>query len=438
MLADGMLVTAEHLAPGESLMSRDGSPVALRTIAMGSYVGGVHHIATGARWNGSVDGHLIDAGGVVTGDFALQINFEGVDAALKSPDLESRPALGTPEYDEAHGGLKARSILHFAAQPSNELQEEGEEEETRLAMPSGLFDVYSTSHRDIYRRSAKFLTTQQSRELAVKAVQIPLSNPIPKSAVANLFRIFNGFYPDIDFYLDWYHAEPNVYSFELFGRKQVVVTGGLARIQGFAYEGLAMAIADGVARFSNAQPQGRHAMAGTGAADWFAFAVISRGLWYGNGWLAPTVKAFQQIEKLFGFITKPAGGKPNDPVNRPSLECRLEAMQSAVGGGDVPECAGGPPTPKIELEQATASPGEVTVLLSLAATRDTSTEVANYVLDPAVPITSATPDPRTDAIVVLSAAVEPGATYKLTIRNLESILGSGVDLDADSAEFTAA
>ncbi|MGN6253458.1 MAG: hypothetical protein ACTHO8_00490 [Solirubrobacterales bacterium] len=78
MLADGSLTTAARLAAGQELMGVDGEPVPVDGVRPGEREGGVHHIATSPGWSGSVDEHLIQANGVVIGDFALQLHFSEV------------------------------------------------------------------------------------------------------------------------------------------------------------------------------------------------------------------------------------------------------------------------------------------------------------------------------------------------------------------------
>ncbi|MGN6662930.1 MAG: hypothetical protein ACTHK6_01795 [Solirubrobacterales bacterium] len=78
MLADGSLTTAAHLAAGQELMGADGEPVPVGEARFEEREGGVHHIATSPDWNGSIDGHLLQANGVVIGDFTLQLHLSEV------------------------------------------------------------------------------------------------------------------------------------------------------------------------------------------------------------------------------------------------------------------------------------------------------------------------------------------------------------------------
>lgn len=77
LIAGGKLVRAQCLVLGVSLVAPDGTALPTHEIAAGAYAGGVHHIAVGpvdAKWDGSLDGHLIACGGAICGDYLLQIH----------------------------------------------------------------------------------------------------------------------------------------------------------------------------------------------------------------------------------------------------------------------------------------------------------------------------------------------------------------------------
>jgi len=261
---------------------------------------------------------------------------------------------------------------------------------------------------------------------------------VPKSEIDNIFHILRGFYPEFDYYLDWYRMEPNVYAFEEYGQKFVVVSGGLARMIGLSYEGLMMAVAHGVSRFIGLPPTTPTGWVGTGAADYFAFGVISRGIWYGNSWINSAMPAFTQIKSIMDLISPAnAGGDPNDPVEYPSIACRVSAMSSGLAGGALPECCGGPPVPLIGLLSAAAEPGGVALTFTYAPVANEAVNVANYATDPTVGIKAAVIDKTQNFIVHLEADFTAGESYKVTVSNLHNIFGGGVDPKANSATFTA-
>jgi hypothetical protein len=75
--SEGLLVPANRLDRGRSLRRPDGSERVIGSVSLGEYTGGVHGFATGLEYRGSPDTHLIAAGGVIAGDFLLEMNQRG-------------------------------------------------------------------------------------------------------------------------------------------------------------------------------------------------------------------------------------------------------------------------------------------------------------------------------------------------------------------------
>lgn len=432
VLANGEMVRAAQLTLNDELLGENGEAVPIHLVAIGNYKGGIHHISTGNEWGGSPDGHLLLAAGVVVGDFSLQMHFDSIEPSRKVSNFAARPDIGTDEYTEAHNhALSGKALMAFSAEGRDPVPHQ-------LAVQGGHFRFYSVA-ADNSTKGVSMFTPEQANDILENGKQLALSNPVPKSEISNIFHILEGFYPGYNFYLDWYAMEPNVYAFEEYGQKFVVVTGGLARMVGLGYEGLMMAVAHGLSRFIGLPPKTPTGYVGTGAADYFAFGVISRAVWYGNSWVASVMPAFSQIQALMGLISPAnAGGVPGYPVEYPSIDCRLSAIQSGMGGGPLPECCGGPPVPQIGLQAAASEPGGVKLTLTYAPIEQEATNVANYATDPSVTITKATIDPKYNFIVHLEAEFTAGESYKVTISNLHNIYGGGVDPNADSATFTAA
>jgi Hint domain len=430
MLADGGLVTASMLRQGDMLTGGDGKPVEVLAIGMGEYSGGVHHIGTGAARtsdNGTplVDGHLIVAGGLVAGDFFLQSYWDSIPNQHKADDVDQRHELGTPEYEERHRGAKVRTAVLFGAPPHAGAEPQ-----------QGSFRLFTDS-TPLPLDTASFLDADQSQDVLANGQQMPLGNNMPKGLVTQIFDGLRGYYPDLTFYLDWYEMLPNVHAVQQYGQNIVVVTGGLARLVGFGYEGLVMAIAHGIQRFSGNPPKGVFGLTGTGAADYFGFGLTSRRIWVGRPWVTYTTTAIKQMESLFELIDDDhKGGNPKDPVNQPSIHCRQGCMESGFGGGDLPECAGGPPPPKIALESVTApSVARVNVALSLPPTVETGNDPKNFTITPEAPVTAAQIDERSNFLVTLTAELERDTSYELTIHDLESPFGEGVDPEHDEKPF---
>ena len=92
LLMDGVLKVATYLEPGDQLVGADGAAVLLTQVAVGRFQGGVHAIALAPMdWSGSADGHLLNAGGLVAGDYvANQHALEATQAEVASSPEQRR------------------------------------------------------------------------------------------------------------------------------------------------------------------------------------------------------------------------------------------------------------------------------------------------------------------------------------------------------------
>ena len=415
MLADGSLSTGGRLVPGQKLMGQDGKPVPIVTVSLGRYTGGIHHIAVNASFDGSIDGHLIVAGGLVVGDFALQLHFPEIAASVKTPNHDNLPLIGTPQYAITHAHVfAAQSGVIYASSEALGTVTHGNFEALRRAVPSYPMGTVS------------FLTQEQADEVQDKAHQRPAADRSGYSSALAAVNLLSGFFRDIIFDIEWDQSEPNVYAFRQYGQQFVVLSGGLIRTEGMFYEGLTMAVAHAVARLLNQEPTTGGGMSCTGEADFYAFAVISRTIWFGNSWINLVMPALDQIQALFDKISKRGGGNPLDVCEEPSIVCRLQAMRSALGGGSLPTCAGGPAPRPITLEKVTATAADVMLLFSQTITATSGTNTANYQITPAATVTAASVDPEQSFVVHLQVQLDPG-DYRVSCSNLLSPYGGVLD-----------
>jgi hypothetical protein len=94
LLIEGTLMAASSLAPGDRLTGADGSPVPVLEMA-GRWQNGIHDIALAPMaWNGSSNGHLLNAGGIIAGDYVAD-QHEQERAQRGAP----RPRPGPLAYD---------------------------------------------------------------------------------------------------------------------------------------------------------------------------------------------------------------------------------------------------------------------------------------------------------------------------------------------------
>lgn len=478
MLADGKLTTAGKLRPGQQLLDKDCKPVIVRLASVGSYEGGVHHIATKVPWTGSVDNHLILAGGVIAGDFALQAHFGTLPAAAKEPAHDSLPLMGTHDYDNklADHVQRAEAVLEFAV-PVTRLMSTVAGTDTNVGtavrkLSRGRFVAYrKTAAQHVTPRlmmavapgatgataaaalptvvdpsvpsgARALLTPAQAQEVINNGSQTSLGLNMqgPRELMKTVIQQLAGFYPDVTVYYDELNLVPNVYAFEAYGKKIVQVNGGFARLQGMVYEGLMMAVGFGMGAFNGGEPQ-THGLSAVGLSDWYAFSFLSNSVWVGEGVRVKLIMAaVKQWQALFNLVKNldAAKGNPQDLLNDPPLACRMDNIWSAIGYGPLLECVGGPPEPKLELQEAKASSAKsVELVFSIELNPDQAQDPKNYTLAPNIEVIKATrnPDRRFRVQLDLGDELESGKSYKLTVSNVTAYSGYQLDPDKDSASI---
>lgn len=436
LLSNGKFTTASKLKPGMELVNKDGAPIEIQFVSLGTYSGGVHHIATENPWTGNPDGHLILAGGVVAGDFEMQVKFGELQASLNNDVDNSHAVIGTEAYEVALKGGNSNaqsSSTHFEFRYKK--NKDGEQAPKELG--NGAFKTYSRVSSTVPIGTQSLLTEDQAKDVLMNCKQVPLSDPTPKYFYDTAQIQLNGYFPDIVFYLDVFDMLPNVYAFEAYGEKIVQVSGGLVRLVNFNFEGILMAMAHGVGCFYGGKPKVVFGYTAVGQADRYAFGNITGKLWLGDPAFGYINAAVDQWMKFFGYIEDKNRGGSN-PLTDPSISCREEIIQSAPFGGSLPPCAGGTAPRLIELQVAQATTLEdVELIFNLPIDPDSADDVSNYTFVPDVKVLEAKRSSEKDFVVQLTLQLEPGISYKVTAKNLKSSLGTGLDPAHAQAEFVA-
>ncbi|MFE2752257.1 hypothetical protein ACFXGA_09670 [Actinosynnema sp. NPDC059335] len=423
-LAGGTLVQASQLHVRDHVLGGDGGSLPVRSVAIGEYSGGLHHIGAGKPTD-PTGAHLLQASGVVVGDYYLQLRPELL-AGRWAAETEARPHAWEPDYAQTHEVEKHTTSLVFGTANCGTGSEIGT-----------LFTVFSDTNGYLENDVAALLTPAQANDVLLNGKQMSFGNPIPKYLVETVFKHMQGFLPDVDLHLDWNRPEPNVYAFRRFGRQTVVVTGGLARAGVLDFEGLVMAVAHGANRLSGVEPLNDQGFTVTGRADYDAFHDTSRIFWWITEWSRSTGAAQKQFNDLFDLISEQnAQGNPDAGHDEPSIACRRKciAYSSVLG---FPECAGGPPLPRIAIEDAAATTDTLTLVVNLSPKPESVTATGNYDITPAVTVTEAALAPDSSFHILVKADFQPDQEYRVTVRGLVSILGSGMDPERDSIGFTA-
>lgn len=430
LMSDRTLKLATKLVPGtDALVTGAGTARPVLALEIGSFDQGLHHIATSTQPATSPNQHLILAKGIVCGDWALQVALTTANAVSLgfAAGHADDPELGTTAYEEANPDL---TVTPFSAAI---MEHVGSADDPR-------FTAFGASSTQIPEDAPGFLTQDQAWELQGAVPQLPPTSDAGKAVMFYLFKLFNAFYPEIGFYLDNENTLPNAYAFNAYGQRFVVVTGGLIRTQGVGFEMLAFVLARAMASFDGGPPLNDAGYSCTGQADYAAIAGVILQVWIGLQ-SAPIVKgAMTQVSALFGNIVQNRGG--TNTCMGVSLDCRIQAMQAAYDLLPLPQCAGGPPDPALEVSSAAGSAGDphgtVTVTFSLPVDPDTASELGNYAFDPLVDSYSARVADDDRSSVVISADVTAGQEYTVKVTGVLSIEQQPLVPQHSSATFTAA
>lgn len=450
LMPNGKLKRADKLVPGqdELVLADGGTTTPLHEVRLGSYDGGVHHIATSTEsledFTG-IDDHLLNSNGVVTGDYILQL-YQNTDK-MKDwlvDNHEQHPTIGSRLYAAIHTHLHIENS--FAKHPDTDFR--------NIAHES--FSPYGKGISPIPENAQHFITKAQEGDILhpqdsqpqPKATIRPFSNKAGVSTIEYLFKLYNAFYPEVIFYLDWENERPNAFSFEEYGRKIVVVCGGLVRLDGLYMEGLAIILAHELGHLYGGDPSEDHGSC-QGQADYFGIGVILRNVWYLDLWFDIVKKGMDQIRRLFSYISEEnAKGNEKDVCNYPSISCRLEAMELAISGlGDLPACAGGPTPGGLKVESAEVmekdgkqSDGKQSIVVTFneAVSPYTAENPNRYTLEPKTVISSAKLNPEDKSKVILAAELQPESEYILTVSYVRAFDGSTLDPESSTVTFKLA
>jgi len=429
LLSNGLLSRTELLVPGkDQLVSATGVAVPIISIEGGYFYGGVHHIATSETVATSADGHLLNARGIVVGDWALQIaDIEsGKVGGAKFATMAEPVTLNTEAYVAKHKHLVGGIYTHAVKGTDWE-----------HARPAN-FVPYSKVASEVPAEARRFFTKAQAEDIYNKLHPAPPQNTAGQDIVYNLFSTFQGFYPDVHFKLEWSELLPNAFSWFTLDVPFVTVNGGLVRIPGVGFNTLAVIIAHEIGHLYGGPPlTGNGKYSCEGQADYSALkAVLPRLFLEPARFLEVGPSGIEGVEALFNAINpENRKGIPGQTCDGISTECRSDCMWSPLTARGLPECAGGRKILDLELESAVAEPvGELTTVMvtfNQAVNRSSSTHPSYYTFTPAAEVTGAKSVAQQPDRVVLTTILDPQTTYTLTVTNV--ISADGVSFKDDSA-----
>lgn len=332
LLATGKLKRADRLVPqNDQLMSAEGTPYEVLSTISGSWDKGLHHIATDMQFRGSLNGHLINSAGVVSGDYCLQINqHELVKMGLMDAP-ESNPAHGSREFAAANPQL---AVTRASALKNGESLSE-------IAMPQGFTAFNPEGGVYIPAGAAQFLTNAQADDIVnnKNASFRDLTSESGLDAVNYLLKVFKAFYPSINILVDPASPNFNTYGFEMYGQQHLVIGGEITRLNGLYADGYKFIIAQGIARLLGSTPKDQDGFTYAAAADFYAVSSIFREVFFLDSDDLFN-NALDQMKTVFGYISPAyAAGDPDNLANDPSIKCRIGSINTGIFGGSVLPCA---------------------------------------------------------------------------------------------------
>ncbi|SFW75060.1 Ig-like domain-containing protein [Chitinophaga sancti] len=427
MTSAGTLKQANTLKPGDQLVTVDGEPVAIQSIKIGNWSGGVHHITAGKPFTGDINGHLISAGSFVVGDFSVQL-----DPTALGEKFEAGPPIGSTEYDKANEATKLKTGVYSMNGAAVE----------KISLPKN-FKLFRDEALYIPFNAKTLITNEQAIDIVgnPNAYFRPYGNKSGVDILRYLFKLYKGFYPEYTFYLDWENITPNAYAFDAYGTKTVVISGGLVRLQGMYQEGLAFIISYGIASLSNPIIyNGPHPLP-TIQADYYGMGLVMPTTWYTTAYDVSD-KAIAQMKQFWGYISEEnQQGNPENNQDFPSIKCRINTLMYAQMGGNLPACAQ-PPQSLLKLtgeEVGILSNQKPFVWLSFNQDLDeaSSEAPANYSFSPEATISSVAISPNNNKAVIIVADFQENVEYTVTVKQIKSNTGSPLDPQKSTIKFTA-
>jgi hypothetical protein len=432
LMPDRKLKRASRLVPGQDhLLRPDNTTVTVLDLTVGRFKKGVHHIATSQEPATSMDGHLIVAKGIVAGDFALQtINLTAAHPEYMVDNHDDLPEFGTKEYIQTYKNLVTDTFK--AHLPKKKITKQPGQD---VFEPLGVKGPVPIPEDAEY-----FFTRPQAKDIQENAPRSTPASGAGRDITIYLFKLFKGFYPDVHFFLDEENELPNAYSFIQYGIPFVVVTGALIRTQAVMFESLAVIIAHELGHLYGGNPKNPKGYTCTGMADFAAISAILPNVWFGL-YSAPIVSSgIEQIEKIFNFISpKHRKGVPGNRCMYISIDCRIASMKAAANTRMLPECAGGPKDPFLQVTGAKASKDYtgkyVTVEFNTAVDIDTAQSLGNYSFRPPAPAYSAVVEPQEPTAVKIQIDIEEDKDYEVFVFNVLSADDQPLVAGKNHAEF---
>ena len=339
LMPNGKLKRADRLSTSDELVSPDGDEIQIRSVSMGTFYGGFHHIATTTEQPKNLDGHLLNTNGVVTADYALQLFYRTgeLDVSMLTDRHDELPEIGSEAYVAQHGETREPS-LHWKL---GSMAVVGDVAERREG--DSLFVPASRARLRIPDDAVGFISKKQARALEKKAKR-PLTATDAQAWAEYLTTQYKAFYPDVIYEIDWYNNEVNAYAWIENGKRYVSLLGGLIRDPDLEIEGIALILAHELGHHYGGPPTYPNSpLSCEGQADFYGANNIMRVTWFGSFYYDVMIKAIAQMAKFFGaaaFQEDHYQAAALAGCSHPAGQCRVDTYWAAVDLKEKPACAG--------------------------------------------------------------------------------------------------
>lgn len=329
MLKDGTLTAAEALSLESNLVDRHGKVVPIIELKWGTYEGEFWEFSTVDDIpDHELKNHLVVTNGVVTGDFAVEQYVHYRTPAYKGA---MPPIIGSQEWIDAN----QHTLLTAQQEPVRQVG-------------SGYFTPASHSRVEVPPDASSFYPIGEALFLEKFAPKKPYNDALAREMCVYLLNIlFKPAYPEITFHFDWFSREANSYSWvdSLDQSKHVLLRGGLARIEAFDIQAVALAIAHEIGHLDGRPDIAPSSVTCEGEADWWGASIVLRRMWFGIDYFDQLKKAIAQIKETYAYFTLQPSNTPKDTAldsrgrKYPSHACRIDTFETAMHAVDQPECS---------------------------------------------------------------------------------------------------
>lgn len=342
LMADGMLKAADRLVVGDELTAPDGSPIEIKSVHIGDYTAGFHHIATKKEVpSEDLAGHLIVTNGVVSADYIVQIAHRGGALASRfSSDHPVLPVVGSPQYVALYGDSCRKdpgdtSVARIAKEADVPLYEDL----VKKAGESPVFVPADRTRLTIPPDAHGFLSEEEAEAKRSEPMR-PWNDPQSREWTEYLISHHKTYYPQVVYHLDWADDTVNAYAWVQNGVRHVAILGGLVRHFALELEGIAVVLAHELAHHYGGPPTFPTGASCEGQSDYYGVRTIMRRVWFGQFYITMTDSGIAQMARFFGVPNSPTAPGGNAGCSHPAGACRIATYHAAVSLSGRPTCAG--------------------------------------------------------------------------------------------------